>query len=70
MILGAILVCTKVQSDISYFVLFNFSKAEEQGSTGGMDISDQHLPSILYSSSANKKTTLQCLSLSMTLYKE
>jgi hypothetical protein len=54
-IFGAILVCTKVQSAVSYFVLFDYNKAEEQGPTGGVDISNQHLPSMLYSSPANKK---------------
>ena len=52
-ILGDILVCTKVQSAISYFVLFLCNRAEEKSPTGGVDFSKQHLPSLLYSSSAN-----------------
>jgi hypothetical protein len=49
-LLGSILACTKVKSAISYFVLFNYNKAEEKSPTGGMDGSNQHLPSLLYSS--------------------
>jgi len=52
-ILGAILVCTKVQSAILYFVLFDYNKAEGKSPAGGMDVSNQHLSSLLYSSSAN-----------------
>jgi hypothetical protein len=51
--LGAILVCTTLQSAVSYFVLFDYNKAEEQSPTGGMDVSNQHLPSLLYFSSVN-----------------
>jgi hypothetical protein len=43
-ILGAILVCTKVQSAVSYFVSFKYIMVEEQSPTGGMDVSNQQLP--------------------------
>jgi hypothetical protein len=43
-ILGAILVCTKVKSAVSYFVSFEYDKVEEQNPTSGMDVSNQHLP--------------------------
>lgn len=51
--LGAILVCTKVQSAVSYFVSFEYDKVEEQNPTGGMDVSNKHLPFLLHSCSVN-----------------
>jgi len=68
-ILGAILVCTKVQSAISYFVLFDHKKTEEQSPTGGMDVGNQHLPSLLYYSSADINHPAVFITMNNTVYR-
>lgn len=68
-IMGAILVCTKVQSAVSYFMLFDHNKAEEQSPTGGMDVSNQHLPSLLYYSSADINYPAVFITTNNTVYR-
>lgn len=50
--LGDILVWTKVQSAVTHFVSFDYNKDDEWSPTSGEDGSDQHLPLLLYSASA------------------
>jgi hypothetical protein len=50
--LGDILVWTKVQSAVSQLVSFDYNKADEWSPTSGADCSNQHLPLLLYSASA------------------
>jgi hypothetical protein len=68
-ILVAILVCTKVQSTVSYFVFFDYNKADEKSPTGGVDVSNQHLPSLLYSSSANINNSAVFITTNNTVYR-
>jgi hypothetical protein len=53
----------------AYFVLFDYNKAEEQSPTGCVDVSNQHLPSLLYSSSVNINHLAVFSTMNKTVYR-